>query len=89
LQRPEEKTVAIAVLQSIPTGESLELLKTYASEPATADAACTALVEVVTKGKSAISTGQRKEALELVIAKSATARSKEKAEQALKEASLN
>jgi HEAT repeat protein len=84
LQRPEEKTTAIAVLQGIPAAAALELLATFASEPAVADDACTALVQAATQNRPSISMDLRKKALQLAIEKSTKAETKQKAEEALK-----
>src|SRR5437867_1242002 len=40
LKRPEEKRLAIAAIDGIPTSAGLELLMTFATEPAIADDAC-------------------------------------------------
>ncbi len=84
LQRPQEKITGIAVLQGIPDPRALELLATLAAEPAVADDACAALVQAASQDRPSISTDQRKQALELALAKSTKEETKQKAEQALK-----
>jgi HEAT repeat protein len=84
LQRPQEKITGIAVLQGIPEPQALELLAALAAEPAVADDACAALVQAASQERPSISTDQRKQALELALAKSTKEETKQKAEQALK-----
>jgi HEAT repeat protein len=84
LQRPQEKITGIAVLQGIPEPQALELLAALAAEPAVADDACAALVQAASQERPSISADQRKQALELALAKSTKEETKQKAEQALK-----
>jgi len=84
LQRPEEKTTAIAVLQGIPDPAALELLAGLAAEPAVADDACAALVQAAAQNRPSLSTDQRKKALQLALEKSTRPETKQKAEEALK-----
>ncbi len=84
LQRPEEKITAIAVLQGIPSPAALDLLAAFASEPAVADDACVALVQVVAQGKSSISRDRRQTALQLAFQKATREKTRRSAEDALK-----
>jgi HEAT repeat protein len=84
LQRPEEKITAIAVLQAIPVSAALDLLATFASDPAVANDACAALVQAATQNKSSLSTDQRHKALQLAIQDSSSQETRQKAEEALK-----
>jgi HEAT repeat protein len=84
LQRPEEKVTAMAVLQGIPDPAALEFLSGFASDPAIADDACAALVQVAAQKQAAISADQRKTALLLAEQKSTKPETKEKAEAMLK-----
>jgi HEAT repeat protein len=84
LQRPEEKIMAMAVLQGIPTPAALDLLSAFAAEPAVADDACSALVQVAMENKSAFSIDQRQKALQLAFQKSTKEKTKQKAEESLR-----
>lgn len=84
VQRPEEKITAIAVLQGIQAPAALDLLGTYAAEPAIAEDACAALVQAASQNKSSIPMEQRQKALNLAIQDSTKAETKQKAREALK-----
>jgi HEAT repeat protein len=84
LQRPEEKITAIAVLQGISAPAALDLLSTFASEPAVANDACLALVQAASPKKTSLAMGERQKALQLAIQKSTREETKQKAEEALK-----
>ncbi|HEV7924365.1 MAG TPA: HEAT repeat domain-containing protein [Verrucomicrobiae bacterium] len=84
LQRPEEKITAMAVLQGIHNPAALELLASFTSEPAVADAACVALVQAATQNKPSFSLDQRQKVLQLAFQKSTNEDTKHKAEEALK-----
>src|SRR5207249_9312701 len=49
LKRPEEKRLAIAAIDGIPTATGLDLLVNFASEPAIADDACSAILSITGK----------------------------------------
>jgi HEAT repeat protein len=83
--RPEEKRLAISALGTIATNGSLEMLITFAADAATADEACTAIVNMVGKGDvKGISKDERKKALQTAAEKSKSAGTKKRADDALK-----
>jgi HEAT repeat protein len=84
VQRTEEKVTAIAVLQGIPVPAALDLLASYAAEPAVADDACAALVQAAGKKGVSIPLDQRQKALQLAIQDATNAETKQKAQEALK-----
>jgi len=84
LKRPEEKRLAIAVIDGIPTSAGLDLLMTFAAEPAIADDACSAILSVTSKSSAAVPKEQRQKALEAVVAKSSNGDAKKRAEDLLK-----
>ena len=79
IQRPEEKRLVIGVVDTIPTDRVLELLTTFAAEPATTDDACTAIVKLATGKMPAVSAEQRQKALQTVVDKSENDTTKKKA----------
>lgn len=83
IKRPEEKRSAIAVLQSVPTSGSLELLVQFAAEPELTEDACSAIVELAGKGMRGVSAETRRLALQTALDKSATETTRNKATQAL------
>ena len=84
LQRPEEKRLAISVVQAIPAGDALELLTTFAADPAVAEEASSAIVDAAKKNTTGISSEAREKALQFVIEKSGDDATKKRAEAALK-----
>jgi HEAT repeat protein len=84
LQRPEEKRLAIAAIDGIPTSSALDLLLTFASEPALVDDACSAIVSTTGKNVSTLSKEQKRKALEIVVAKTSNDSTKKRAEELLK-----
>jgi len=84
LHRPEEKITAIAVLQGISAPQALDLLSSFASEPAVANDACQALVQAAAAKQASLSLEQRQKALHLAIQKTTKEETKQKAEEALK-----
>lgn len=85
LTRPEEKRLAISVLGSMGSAGALEMLETFAADPATAEEACTAIVAMATKKDlKGVSKEQLQKALQTVIEKTKTDPTKRKAEQTLK-----
>jgi HEAT repeat protein len=84
LKRPEEKRLAIAALDGISTPAALEMLTTFAAEPAIADDACSAILSVTGKSVEAVPKEQRQKALQLVVENSKSADTKKRAEDLLK-----
>lgn len=85
LQHPQQKQLAIATLGQIPTAKSLDLLASYASDPAVAEEACLGLVNLAAaKNLEGASKEARQKALQLAAEKSQNAATKSKAESALK-----
>jgi HEAT repeat protein len=84
IQRPEEKRLVIGVVDTIPTDRVLELLTTFASEPATTDDACSAIIKLATGKMPAVSAEQRQKALQTVVDKSENDTTKKKAADLLK-----
>lgn len=83
--RPEEKKLAIAVLATINSTASLEALTAMTAEPAVAQEACLAIVQLAAgRGDKALDKSARKKALEAVLAKSRSDRAKKTARAALK-----
>jgi len=84
LKRPEEKRLAIAVIDAIPTAGTLELLSAFAAEPAIADDACSVIVKLAGKDLKTLSREQRQQALQTVVEKSQNDKTKKGAEELLK-----
>jgi HEAT repeat protein len=84
LHRPEEKRLAIAAIDGIPTSNALDLLINFAAEPAVVDDACSAIVSTTGKNVSTLSKEQKRKALELVVAKTSNDNTKKRAEDLLK-----
>jgi HEAT repeat protein len=83
--RTEEKRLVVSALGTIESAGSLEMLLTYAAEPATAEEACSAIVSLVgKKDVKDVSKDQRRKALQTVVDKSKNGGTKKKAEDALK-----
>jgi HEAT repeat protein len=81
--RPEEKRLAISALDSIATAASLEMLVTFAADPAVAGEACSAIVSIAgKKDLKGVSKQQRQAALQTAVEKSKGA-TKKKAEDLL------
>jgi hypothetical protein len=85
IQRPEEKRLAIGVVGAIRTAGALELLATLASDPAVAEDACSAIVNLSGRGMQGASRDQRQKALQMVLEKSKNDATRKKAEEGLKE----
>jgi HEAT repeat protein len=84
IKRPEEKRLAISVLQATPAAGSLQELTELASDAAVTEDACAAIVAAAGKESSAISKEERQKALQMVVEKSANDSTKKKAEDLLK-----
>jgi HEAT repeat protein len=83
IERPEEERLAIALLGGVPTAEALELLTTFAQDPAVAEEAYSAIVNLARRGGSGLSKEQRRAALQTVIEKSGNDGIKKRARQGL------
>lgn len=84
IKRPEEKRLAIAAIGAIPTAGALELLPTFATDPALAEDACSAIISLASRNRAGISRTQRQTALQTVVAKSQNDATKKRAEELLK-----
>jgi len=81
LKRPEEKRLAIAAIDGIPTSAGLELLMTFAGEPTIADDACAAIITITDKSVEGVSKEQRQKALETVVEKASSTDTKKRAQE--------
>lgn len=84
IQRPEEKRQAIAVVTAARAPGVLELLTTFAADPAVCEEACSAMVNLAGRDMQGVSKEQRRKALQTVIEKSKDAGTRRKAEESLK-----
>jgi HEAT repeat protein len=84
IKRSEEKRLAIAAIGGVPTPGALELLVTFAAEPAVAEDACSAIVELAGSPVPAVPKQRRQDALQVVIEKSRRDATKKKASELLK-----
>jgi HEAT repeat protein len=84
IQRPEEKRLAIGLVGAIRTAGSLELLTKIAADPAVAEDACSAIINLTGKNMPGVSKEQRQKALQTVVEKSKNDATKKKAEEGLK-----
>jgi HEAT repeat protein len=84
IQRPDEKRLAIAVLDGAPTPGGLEVLMALAMDPAVTEDGCSALMNGAGKEVAGISKEERQKALQMVMQKSADDARKKKAEETLK-----
>ena len=83
IQRPEEERLAIAVLGEAPSAGALEMLKELAQDPAVAEEAYSAIVQVAGRNAPGLSKQQRRQALQMVIEKSRNDGTKRRARQTL------
>jgi HEAT repeat protein len=84
LKRPEEKRLAIAAIGTIPSPGALELLVTFATEPAIAEDACSALVKLAGAPMPAVSKPQRQKALQAAVDNATSEATKKQARELLK-----
>ena len=84
LTRADEKRLAISVLGSIPTGESLEKLAAFAAEPELADDAGGAIVNLSRRNAQQIPKEQRQKALQVVVEKAKDESTRNRAAETLK-----
>ena len=83
INRPEEKRSAIAVVQTVPSGQSLEILSKFAADSALTDDACSAMVDLASKNTPGMSKDARRTALQTAIEKSTNEDTKKRAQAAL------
>jgi HEAT repeat protein len=86
INRPEEKRLAIAAIGGVPTPGALELLVTFAAEPAVAEDACSAIVKLAGSNLPGVSKEQRQKALQLAVEKATSVATRKKAGELLKAA---
>jgi HEAT repeat protein len=85
ITRAEEKRLAIKALGAAPTGPSLEMLAAYAAEPAVAEEACLAILDVAVKDDLKDGPKElRQKSLQTVVDKSTVRRTQQRAREALK-----
>jgi hypothetical protein len=85
ITRPEEKRLAIATIGSLPTAGVLEMLAGFAADPAVAEEACSAIVELAARSDlKDVSKDQRQRALRTASEKTKAEATKKKAEETLK-----
>ena len=82
IRRPEEKRLAISVIDNVPGAATLDLLMQFAEDPAVSEDACSALTKAADR-KAGATKEQRKKALELVVAKCANEETKKEAQKIL------
>jgi len=83
IQRPEEKRLAVAAVSGVEAPGALELLTTFAADPAVMEEACSAIVNLAGKNIPGVSAEQQRSALQAVVEKTKNAGTKRKAEQLL------
>jgi len=83
IKRPEEKRQAIAALGEAPSSSVLELLRTFAEDPAVVEEAYSAMVQVASQDIRGVSKDQRRQVLQTVIEKSRNNRTKQRARKTL------
>jgi len=84
IKRPEEKRLAIAAVGAIPNAGVLELLATFAADPAVAEDACSAIVKLAGGNLPGVSKEQRQKALEVAAEKATSSATRKKAGELLK-----
>ncbi len=84
IQRPEEKRLAISVVGAIRTAGSLELLTTFASDPAVVEDACSTIVNISGRNMQGATREQRQKALQMVVETSKNDTTRKRAEDLLK-----
>ncbi len=83
IKRPEERRQAIAVLAEAPSVSALELLTTLSGDPAVAEEAYSAMVQIADQDIRGVSKDQRKGVLKTVVEKSRNNSTKQRARKAL------
>jgi HEAT repeat protein len=84
IKRPEEKRLAIAAVGAIPSAVVLEMLATFAADPAVAEDACSAVVKLAGGNLPGASKEQRQKALEVAAEKATRSATRKKAGELLK-----
>jgi len=84
IKRPEEKRLAISVIGDIPAASALELLTTLAADPAVAEEAYSAMVNLVGRNMQGVSKEQCQKTIQTVVEKSKNETTKKRAEEVLK-----
>ena len=84
IKRPEEKRLAIAAIGAIPSARALELLTTFAADPAVAEDACSAMVKLAGGNPPGVSREQRQKALEVAAEKATRGATRKQANELLK-----
>ncbi len=84
IKRPEEKRLAIAAISAIPAPGTLDALMTFAGDPAVAEDACAAIVKLAGSPMPGVPQDKREAALQVVVEKSASDATKQKARELLK-----
>ena len=84
ITRPEERRTAISALGAIGGAGSLQRLVVLANDPAVAEEACSAIVNLLGKNVPGVNRDQRRAALQAVVEKSKAEATKKKAEELLK-----
>jgi len=84
IKRPEEKQQVIAVLGEAPIATALEMLTTFAEEPAVVEEAYSAIVRIAGKDIPGVSRDQRREVLQTVAEKSKNDGTKQRARKILR-----
>ena len=83
MDRPEEKRSAIAVVQSIPTAASLDMLVKFSADPALSEDACSAIADFAGRNLPGVSAEARRAALQAAMDKSTNDETKKRAKLAL------
>jgi hypothetical protein len=76
--------LAIAAVGAIPNAGVLELLATFAADPAVAEDACSAIVKLADGNLPGVSKEQRQKALEVAAEKATSSATRKKAAELLK-----
>ncbi len=84
IKRPEEKRLAIAAVGAIPSAVVLEMLATFAADPAVAEDACSAIVKLAGGNLPGVSKEQRQKVLEVAAEKATSSATRRKANDLLK-----
>lgn len=85
LRRSEEKRLAVPILQSVPTADSLDLLANLAGDPAVADDAAAAMVRIAGSKNQPLPREVRERALKTALDKSGNDDTKKRAQKLLSE----
>jgi hypothetical protein len=83
IKQPEEKRQAIAVLGEAPSTSALELLTSFAEDPAVAEEVYSAMVRIAGQDIPGVSKDQRRQVLQMVAEKSTNDGIRQKARKTL------